>query len=142
MKTRIFRLVLLALVCGANWNASAAPDTISGNFVAPNPEPRFSVVAYTKLPKNIAMAVRMSSDDVIDAVERKFPQLRIEQTYISLESEELVTSRGKHYRRIRLFNTDSKTGGMHGPCGQWIAVWFSADGALGGVYVGEPGCPL
>jgi len=142
MKNRELALAVLSVVCLASWEAWPGPSAIPGNFVVANPEPAFSVVQYTRLPGSVVMVARMSSDDIISAIQAKFPQLRADDTYVSLESEELVASQGKYYRRVRLYNTDSKTGGLHGRCGQWISVWLSTDGALNGVYVNEPACPL
>ena len=142
MKNSMLRLAVLSVACLASWEAWTGQSTIPGNFVVANPEPTFSMVQYAKLPQSVVMVARMSSDDLISAIQAKFPQLRTDDTYVSLESEELVASQGKYYRRVRLYNTDSKTGGLHGRCGQWISVWLSTDGALSGVYVDEPACPL
>jgi hypothetical protein len=142
MKNRIAWFIAALSATCLTLVSYAASDAIRGNFVAQKQEPEFSPVKYSDLPGTIRMIVRVSSQDIIESVQARYPTLRSERSHVSLEDDELVSSRGKFFRRVRLYNRDLDTRTYHGTCGQWIAVWFYPNGAEQGVYVDEPACPL
>jgi hypothetical protein len=106
------------------------------------PEPEFEPLDYSELPPNIQMVVKMSTKDVWDAFQRKYPGLRLDSIRPNVGGEYVIKSGGRYFRRVSIYLEDRTSSGPHGPCGQPAAMWFMTSGEIKAIYVNEPTCPV